>query len=579
MPLDGIAVSAVVSELNEKLAGGRIEKIHQPEKDEIRLYIKNAKTQMRLILSANSSNPRVHLTEGTKQNPETAPVFCMLLRKHLANGRIISVAQPSFERIIDFAVETRDELGDLRVLHIICELMGRHSNIILVSDGKILDSIKRVDITVSSRRCVLPGLDYEYPPPQDKLSFKDATYDEIFEAFLSCCDKDILIEKAVVQKIGGTSPLAGREIAVRATGDDDCRLSAKNLRAVADAAKEFLEGVREPEPYVIRDTATGNAVDFAAYNVTLFGDCLEKYDSISRAMDGFYSLRDNRERMRQKSAALRKTVSNAAERCKKKLQLQQKMLAEAADAEKFRLYGDLITANLYKIKGGEEKLFLENYYEEIMPVVEIPVDAAKTPAKNAALYYSKYQKAKTTKKMVSLQLQKNIAEIEYLSSVLGTIDMAESEQDIEDIKKELASGGYIKKPAAKKREKPSMPLKFEFSGYEIYVGRNNIQNDYVTLKLGKNNDIWLHAKGIPGSHVLIKSNNTDVPENVIEAAASLAAYYSSGRESHKLSVDFTFVKNVRKPSGALPGKVVYVNYKTAYVPPKVFGRRENELSG
>lgn len=576
MPLDGIAVTAITKELNAKLVGGRIEKVHQPEKDELWLYIKNLREQYKLIMSADSSNPRVHLTDSTKQNPLSAPMFCMLLRKHISGGRIKSVTQPSFERILDIEIESRDELGDLREYHIICELMGRHSNIILVSGDKVIDSIKHVDITVSSVRCVLPGLSYCRPPSQDKLSPFEANYDKVFEAFLSC-DAEALIEKAVVRLIGGTSPLIGREIAYRAVGDVAGRLTANNLKSVSDVCYDFISILKNGKfsPCVVKDPVTGKTMEFATYDVTLYGNLAQKeyYDDISEAMDEFYCSKDKWERMRHKGAATRKVVTNALERCKKKLQLQQEKLAEAAHKDEYKIFGDLITANLYRIKEGEDKVSLENFYDENLPVVEIPMDTTKSPSKNAAFYFSKYRKAKTAEEMVSVQLSKNLDEIEYLTSVLGTIDIAETEQDIMDIRQELTSGGYIKSVTTKKnRQKPlpSKPLKFEYMGYEIYVGRNNNQNDYVTLKLGKSYDMWLHTKDIPGSHVLIKNQGEEIPNEVVEVAASLAAYYSSGRESSMLEVDYTLIRNVKKPSGAMPGKVIYVSYKTAYVPPKKF---------
>ncbi len=571
MPFDAIAVSAVVSELTDKIAGGKIEKVHQPEKDEIRLFVKCDKKNYILLISADSQNPRIHLTEHTKQNPMEAPMFCMLLRKHIGGGRIKSITQPSFERIVDIEVEGRNELGDLTQCHVIAEIMGRHSNIVLVQNDKIIDSAKRIDLSVSTVRHLLPGLTYQLPPAQDKINPLKAEEKEYFEALLKVSD-ETPIDKSIVKTFLGTSPLFGREVSFLATGESDGRLSGQNILKTADVLNMQFEKIKNGcfEPCVIEDAKSEKMIDFAAYNVSYFGSLskVHKFETISGAMDTFFLRRDLWERMRGKSASVRKTVSNALERCRKKAVLHQEKLAECEKADTFRIYGDLITANLYRLSQGEEEAQLENYYDN-NNIVEISMDKSKSPQKNAAAYYTKYRKLKTAKEVVGEQQEKNLAEIEYLERVMGSIDIAESEKDISEIREELSAMHYIKteQKKGKRREKPSEPLKFEYEGYEILVGRNNRQNDLLTCRMGRSYDMWLHTKDIPGSHVLIRNQNVEIPDKIIEYAATLAAYYSSGRENSMVAVDYTIIKNVKKPAGAMPGKVIYDKYKTAYVSP------------
>ena len=572
MPFDAIAVSAVLNECEKNILGGRIEKIHQPEKDEIRLYIKNEGKQYILLLCASPSLARVQFTESKKPNPVEAPLFCMLLRKHIGGGRIVSVKQHFFDRIFDIGIEATDELGDKRVKHLIIEIMSRQSNIILVCDGKVIDSIRRVDISLSAVRSILPGITYDFPPLQDKLNPLKAGYDEIFEKMLSY-QAETPIEKAVLMGFRGTSPAFGREVAYRAAGSTDSRLDGTNIKSVCEALFNAFEDIKNAHytPEVI--SYGGKTVDFTAYDISYYSkDDVKRYQTLSEAMDSFFALRDAQERIRQKSASVRKTVSNALSRCRKKLSIQQDNLAEAENADKWRVYGDVLTANLYKLSGGESVAVLENYYEDGLPKIEIPLDRAKSPQKNAEMYYKKYRKAKTAKTVTEEQMKKNIAEIEYLESIQGSIDIAETEEDLNEIRRELAENRYLREDKQNKKQKrkpeKSEPLKFEFDGYEIFVVKNNKQNDFVTLKLAGNYDIWLHVKDSPGSHVIIKSQGGAIPDNVIEYAASLAAYYSSVREQNKAAVDYCYKKNVKKPGGAMPGKVIYENYKTAYVAPR-----------
>ena len=572
MPFDSIAVSAVLNECENNIMGGKIEKIHQPEKDEIRLYIKNSGKQYVLLLCASPSLARVQFTNSKKQNPVDAPLFCMLLRKHIGGGRIVSLTQHFFDRILDIGIEAADEMGDKKVKHLIVEIMSRQSNIILINDGKVVDSIRRVDISLSSARSILPGITYEFPPLQDKLNPLMADYDDIFEKMLSF-QKDTPIEKAVLSGVRGTSPAFAREISYRASKSTDTRLDGTNIKAVCETLFEAFKDIKSKNFAHEVITYEGKTVDFCAYHITYYPkDSIMSFPGLSEAMDEFFYLRDMQERIRQKSTSMRKTVSNALARCRKKLVFQQEKLAETENADKWRIFGDILTANLYKLNQGESVALLQNYYEDAMPLTEIPLDKSKSPQKNAEMYYTRYRKAKTAKAMTEQQMNKNIAEIEYLLSIQGSIDIAETEDDLNEIRRELIESKYIREikngKKQKRKNEESLPRLFSFNGYDIYVGRNNRQNDYVTLKIAKAYDIWLHVKDSAGSHVIVKNNGSGIPDEVIEYAASLAAYYSSVREKSKAEVDYCIKKNVKKPSGALPGKVIYENYKTAYVKPR-----------
>ena len=453
MPFDAIAVSAVVSELSEKIVGGRIEKIHQPEKDEIRLFIKADKKQYILLLSADTQNPRIHLTEHLKQNPIQAPMFCMLMRKHIGGGRILSVTQPDFERVCDIEIECRNELSDIVICHIYAEIMGRHSNIILTEGKRVIDSARRVDLSISAVRNILPGLTYSLPPAQDKINPLDTKEGDVFETLLKV-PSETSAEKAIVKTYRGTSPAFAREVCHKATGFTDARLEGKNILAISKVLEEKFSDIQKGRfaPCILQDVSNGKMTDFAAYDVTYFGSLMnvQKFESISEAMDTFYLRRDLWERMKAKSAAIRKTVTNALERCTKKLRIHEDKLAECEKADIFRIYGDLITANLYRIEGGEEMVVLENYYDDNKPL-EIPMDKSKSPQKNASVYYTKYRKLKTAKEITGEQMKKNLAEMEYLERVIACIDIAESESDLAEIRAELCDLKYIKAEQKQKK--------------------------------------------------------------------------------------------------------------------------------
>lgn len=577
MALDGVAISALVKELNEKLAGGKIDKIHQPERDEIIMHVRHIGENSKLLLCANPSFPRVHFTRMVKENPAQPPMFCMLLRKHLAGGKILNFEQDNFERIIKMNVESSDELGFLGVKSLIIEIMGKHSNIILTdSKGKILDSIYHVDITVSSVRQVLPGLMYELPPSQGKANPVLAGENDV-AAVLSDSEKEL--KRQLMEAYSGVSPLVASEIVYRATGSVDtkgCDVVADVRLRVARCFVYMFDKIRAGEytPTVLVNAENGKMMDYSGVDITLYEDMAvkENYDTMSEALDSFYMKKATGESMRQKSGDLMKFVTNNIDRCRKKLQIQNETLLKVSKRDKYKLYGDLVTANIYRIQQGMTGIEVENYYSESGETVSIALESDLTPSQNAQKYYKRYNKDKTAEAETLKQKELNETEIDYLESVQQAIATAESMTELTQIRDELIEQGYLKnKGRLKKGMKTPAPQPLHFissDGYDIYVGKNNRQNDYVTLKLGRSTDLWFHTKGIHGSHVIVKTSDAEtVPDGTYIEAATLAAYYSKGRSGSNIPVDYTEVKNVKKPSGAKPGMVIYVNYNTIYANP------------
>ncbi len=597
MPLDGIVINALVHEFHDKLLGGKIDKVYQPQRDELVLTIRNRGQNYRLLLSATSNSPRVHLTGQSSTNPPAPPMFCMLLRKHIAGGRMTGIEQPAFERIIKFSIESYNELGDLIVKNLIIEIMGRHSNIILVNgDGKIIDSIKHIDFHISSVRQVLPGLDYTSPPSQGKLNPLTCTEGEIAAA-LQQQREGLKIAKSLVNSFTGISPMIGREICARALSGSDVytgELSVEKVNALSSQMHSIFQEIKGSHfrPVLLHDQKLKKVVDFSAILISQYDDLtVEERPSMSNTLDAFYAKRDLQDRLKQRASDLLRIVNTNLERCKKKLAIQQEKLGEVSNRDQYKIYGDLITANIYRISQGMDKIEVENFYEtdqtgdgslfgsqnrEPSPVslVSIPLDPHLTPAKNAQKYFQKYTKAKNAEKMVTQQMKLNKQEIEYLESIYETIVKAETYQELDEIREELFEQKYIKRITKAKNKKKqaaaSNPKQFTSSdGIDIYVGKNNKQNDYLTLKFARNHDIWFHTKTIPGSHVIVKADHhKDIPENTLVEAAMLAAYFSKGRASSNVAIDYTAVKNVKKPSGAKPGMVIYEHYKTLYVTPE-----------
>ena len=579
MPFDGIVAKSIVDELSEKLASGRIEKVSQPEADEIVLLVRAWNKNYKLVLSASASYPRIHLTEAAKENPAAPPVFCMLLRKHLAGGRILSFEFNDYERIIGVVIEAANELGDISQKKLIIEIMGRYSNIILVnSENKIIDAIKHIDADISSVREVMPARPYVLPPAQDKISPSQLDTDLLLDSLDSSTQT---ADKFLLEHIKGFSPLLCREACyIAGIGN---RTSAASLdTAGREALGQALSGMlleinlRKYDPCIIfEDEQQQKPLDFHCLEIRQYKNIL-MLDSISEVLDTFYSTRDNAERLRQKKSDLYKVLNSSIDRCSKKLAIQQETLRDVADREKLKLFGELITANIYAIPQNMKSVSLLNYYSEAGEYIDIPLNQNLLPQENAQRYYKKYAKAKSTFTYTTRQLADSQKEHEYLESVLQLLDNCTALREMDEVRQELAEQGYMtlkgkhasKKPASKKQPAMTEPLHFKSSdGFDIYVGKNNKQNDYLTLKFSQSNDIWFHTKNIPGSHVIIKKNGRDIPDKTLEEAATLAAWHSKARMSSNVSVDFTTVKNVNKPSGAKPGMVIYVNYKTAVVTP------------
>lgn len=574
MAFDSVALRAVAEEL-QCLVGGRVDKVYQPERDEIAIGVRTYDSSYKLLISASPAHPRIHLTKHSKKNPKIAPLFCMLLRKHLASGRITGVSQVGFERIIKITVESYDELGDYTEKTLYAEIMGRHSNIILVnSEGRVIDSVKHIDESVSAVREILPGGLYEAPPIQNKTPLTEWKSENNLE-FTGTKKMD----KAILSAISGISPLTSREIVYSVFGTTDVLSDALNTNksAMIKVAINKLKKRIEQEdfaPCMIEDTQTGKLVEFSAIPIEQYETLAKSisFNSMNELVDEFYYKRDITERMRQRTADLVKLLNNHRERIAKKMSILEATLTDAEKKDTYRQYADLIMANIYRIPQNSKSVELENYFDENMGIVKINLDPSLSPSQNAQKYYKKYNKAKTALTEAEKQLRQSKDELVYIQSTLAMVETADRIEDIMTIRRELEDEGYIKKSTSaksKQKTEQTKPMHFVSSdGFDIYVGRNNTQNDYLTLKLANSSDIWFHTKDIHGSHTVIKLGiNKDVPKETILEAARLAAYYSKARESAQVPVDYTTIKNVKKPNGAKPGMVIYEGYNTVYVKP------------
>lgn len=565
MALDGITIAALCAELNNKLKGGRISKIAQPEADELLFTIKTPEGNYKLLMSASATLPFLYITDESIPSPMTAPSFCMLLRKHISSGRIISITQPSLERIIDFTIEHLNEMGDVCQKVLTVELMGKHSNIIFREpDGKIIDSIKHVSALVSSVREVLPGREYFIPNSEGKLNPRTVSKEE-FTSALSA--KGMSLSKAIYTTLTGLSPAMAEEICYRSGIDSNISaisLSEDMLLHLYNNLSWIMEDINNESftPCIITDT-DGKPSDFASLVLNIYSDKMcEKYDSISVVLKEYYSRRNVYTRIRQKSTDLRKIVQTHIERDAKKLDLQQKQLKDTEKMDKYQLYGELLTAYGHSIISGSKEAVVNNYYtgEDI----KIPLDEDLSPLSNAQKYYEKYGKLKRTKEAVTLLLTQTAEELEHLESISESLEIAINEDDLMQIRQELIDCGYIKKHSNNKQKSRFKSEPFHYissDGFDIYVGRNNYQNDELTFKFANGSDWWFHAKKMPGSHVILKTNGREVSDKAFEEAASLAAYYSKGAKNGKVEIDYVQRKEVKKPAGAKPGFVVYyTNY-------------------
>lgn len=572
MALDGIFLRHIKNEIETQALGARVSQIYQPNRDELVFALRTFDGNKKLLLSARANSPRVNFCESTPENPAQPPMFCMLLRKRLGGGKLTAVRQMECDRVIFFDFECVNELGDTVVLTVVCEIMGMYSNIIIVdSDGVIIDSLKRVDLTMSSRRLVLPNIKYELPQPQDKLNILSYSPEETADRIIHF-DSEMPLNKALIKSIQGVSPIVCRELEYRICEGAANRLEGAlydKLIIELKKLKNITENCSGKPCIVYRDD--GKPMDFCFMPIEQYADFarIENYDSFSKLLDDFYGERDSQERMRVKSQGLTKLLSNTCERIARKISKQQAELSQCENREQLRICGDLLQANLYRIERGAPFADVENYYDENGAMLRIKLNPAISPAANAQKYYKDYQKAKNAEIVLNEQIKKGKSELEYVESVLDTVNRAETEKDLAQIREELTEQGYLHRPKGKQRQLSQLPpLEFTSSdGFKILVGRNNRQNDKLTLKTASKNDMWLHTKDIHGSHTIIVGDGREISDTAVCEAARLAAYHSKARNSSQVPVDYTLVRNVSKPSGAKPGMVIYVKNKTVFVTP------------
>ena len=572
MAFDGITVSAIKAEIEDKILGGRSDKVYQPEKDEIILGIRSMGQAYKLLLTSNASNPKFHFTQTNPSNPMTPPLFCMVMRKHLQSGKIIKIEQPDFDRILNIYVESLNELGDYSVKKLVLEIMGRHSNIILTDENNtILDCIKHIGHDTSSVREVLPGREYTLPPSQGKintLELDNNNFNEVLEN-----NPSFEIQSVIYKNYTGISPIAASEICYRANVNGSTPVEALTdiqKEIVFNKFAELVEDIKANRFYPESITnEKGKTIDFSPIEMTQFNGLeIKKYTSISELIESFYANRDFAYRIGQKTQDLRKLITQNIERCIRKKDIQMQTLRSIKNRDELRLKGELLTANIYSIKKGMTTVELPNYYSENQELVAIELDSNKTPSENAQKYYKAYNKAKRTFEALKDQIKSNDEELAYLESVLTSVNNCTDEQDVKEIRRELREEGYVKKVKNQKdkSKKHSVPLHFiSQDGFDIYVGKNNIQNDELTLKFARPRDIWMHTKNIPGSHVIIVANGQTIPDTTLNEGAMLSAFYSKAKNSSKVPVDYTEKKNVKKPNGSKPGFVIYETNKTAYI--------------
>ena len=566
MPFDAIFLTAVIREL-QPLLGSRVDKIQQPSRDTVLLHLRG---RGKLLLSANVNRPRIHLTEATFENPAQPPMFCMLLRKHLTGGRLQEIQQPPAERSVSLIFDCTDEMGIPCRKSLILELMGRNSNLILTgAEGRILDCLRRVDFEMSEQRQVLPGLFYRDPPRQDKRIPQETDEAEI-AVLLSATEPGRRLDQWLLGTFAGISPLIARELCFRFTGATDTPLAGLFLPALAAFLEAQFASMDSFTPVLL--LRGGVPAEFSYREILQYGDFMEetRCGSFSQLLDRFYTQTDRAERMRQKSQTLRKTVTTLHERVLRKLELQRRERDSTLNREQLRRMGDIVTANLHAITRGQALLRAENFYEADAPLIEIPLKPELSPQQNAAKFYKEYAKAKTAEKILTQQLAQGEAEAEYLAAVLDELSRAESEADLAEIRQELEAGGYLRPADRKKQPKlpPSKPMEFvSGDGYRIFVGRNNRQNDQLSMKTARKDDLWLHIQKFHGTHVIIACAGVRPPDRTVTEAAMLAAFYSQAKNGQNVPVDVTQVRNLRKPSGAKPGMVVYDRYQTVIVTP------------
>ncbi len=567
MPMDGLTLGFVAREMEPLLLGGRIDKVTQPEKDTLILWIRAGSENRRLLLCASPNNARCHLTAQNFPNPLEPPMFCMLLRKQLLGGRVVSLRQIGGDRVLHLTVDTVDELGDHVSRVLILEVMGRHSNLILVDgQGRIIDAARHVNQDMSRVRQIQPGLAYAPPPGQDKLSPEEATAERLLpylEQYAS-----LPLAKALGQSLTGFSMPAARELCCRLTGSAQGTLTAAELPEAARRAADFLRRMRDLTPPVVLLDAQGDPADMFPFPYVSCDTARQKpFPSLSAALENYFGVRDQKDRLEQKSASMVRLLKTHIERCEKKLALQNEELANAARMEEYRLMGELLNANLWQLRRGQEVAVVPNYYDEAGGQVSIPLDKQLTPAQNAQRYFKKYQKARSARETAAEQKEKTLAELSFLESALLDVGKCVGESELNEIRGELQRTGYLRSGMNRRQLKqlpPSRPYRYRSQdGIEICVGKNSLQNDRLTGS-ARGEEMWLHAKDMPGSHVIIRAEG-EVPPATLKQAAQLAAWYSKGQRSSNVPVDYTLRKYVKKPGGAPPGFVHYTNQRTVYM--------------
>lgn len=577
MALDGLVIHSIVNELSSKILGGKIDKVYQPEDDEILLQIRNNKENFKLVLSASSSNPRVYFANNyKKENPITAPMFCMLFRKYIQNGIIVDISQIEFERIIKITVESFDELKEKTKKDIYIEIMGRHSNIILTHslDNKIIDSIKRIPFSVSRVRQLLPAITYNLPPKQDKLNPLNSISKDNFINTLKEFNGPLF--KAIYSNFLGISPIISKEICFRSNLDYNINttdLSLDNFNNLFNEFNNLFNSINNNKynPCIVIDESINKVIDFSCINLSLYKDLnFINNNSISKILEEYYQTKDIKERIHQRSSDLRKSISIKLERLYNKLEKQNQELIDSENSEIFKIKGELLTSYIYMIEKGMESIEVSNFYDPEYKNIIISLNKNITPSENAQRYFKKYNKMKTAKKEITHQISISLDEINYLENIMLSIENCDNLLELLDIKEELIKEGFLRGKIKNKKDSKLTTKPNEFissDGFKILVGKNNKQNDHLTLKVADNNDIWLHTKNIPGSHVIIKTDGKSVTDETIYEAAMLAAFFSKSKLSSQVPVDYTKKKNIKKPNGAKPGMVIYETNSTIYVTP------------
>ena len=571
MALDGIFLSKLKDELKEVIVGLRVDKVNQPTKDEIVLSLRGKGCAYSLLCCVRADSPRLHLTAHKISNPPTPPMFCMLLRKYLTGAMIKDIRQLSLDRVIFIDFDATNEIGDRIELTVCMEIMGKHSNFILLSEGKVVDSIKRIDFSTSSVRQILPGFQYKFPPLQDKLNIETESVDSVYNRVVSYENK--YLSSAVMMSIEGVSPIVAREISHRVCfGDEEVSsLGEVQLEMLKNELKKMKENLHKADGFYMLLTAEGKPKDLSYIDIKQYDDSfsVKKYDSASELLDDFYYERDRINRINHRGHELIKLMTNLVERTARKLSIQREELKKCADREQLKLYGELIVANLYQLQRGTSFYEVQNYYDDCK-LIKIPCDPSLSPTENQKKYYKEYRKAQTAEEMLTKLIAEGENELLYLESVLDEISRADTDSEISAIRMELSDAGYIKNIKGKKQKQPKElpPLEFRTSdGFRVLVGRNNVQNDKLSLKVASKSDMWLHTQKIPGSHVIIFGDGRDISDEAIEEAAVIAAYHSKARDSSLVPVDYTRVKALKKPNGAKAGMVIYHEYYSIIVNP------------